>query len=86
MQELQVSNWCVISGRSHGRLFHVGTALNGGAAGKIHLVVSKARPPEVTSGVALPLRFGADVTDSGDPAEPCNRLRALFPGFDMPSS
>ena len=58
----------------------MGTALNGGAAGKIHLVVSKARPPEVTSGAALPLRFVADVTDSGDPAEPCNRLRTLFPG------
>ena len=59
----------------------MGTALNGGAAGKLHLVVSKARPPEVTSGVALPLRFGADVTDSGDPAEPCNRPRTLSPGF-----
>ena len=57
------------------------TGLNGGAAGMIHLVVSKARPPEVTSGVALPLRFGAEFTDSGDPAEPCNRPRTLSPGF-----
>lgn len=40
-----------------------------------NLVISKARPLELTSGVALRERGGADVTDCGDPAEPCKAQR-----------
>ena len=36
-----------------------------------HLVVSKTIPLEVISGVPLWQRGAADVTDRGDPPEPC---------------
>ena len=36
-----------------------------------YLVVSNTMPPDVISGVALLQRGAADVTDRGDPADPC---------------
>jgi hypothetical protein len=42
-----------------------------GGAPIIHLVISKARPLELTSGVWLRERGAPEVTDGGDPAEPC---------------
>jgi len=42
-----------------------------------YLVVSNTIPPDVTSGVALLQRGAEDVTDRGDPADPCTPILML---------